>query len=107
MARTRQKHAETRHFHLDKRVDAIIDAGGGSGADDQLLDTDAMAAWLGVSVQWLNIGRHLGYGPPFKKINPRCVRYLRGDVLKWLAQRTHVRTAEYTERLRAPAKKAG
>ena len=47
--------------------------------------------------QFLEIGRVKGYGPKFKKISPRCVRYRRGDVLDWLKSRTHASTAEYRQ----------
>lgn len=79
--------------HIDKRAHLIANASK-SGADD-LLTTIEVAAWIGVSVQFLEIGRGKGYGPRFKKISPRCVRYLRSDVLDWLKSRTHACTAEY------------
>jgi predicted DNA-binding transcriptional regulator AlpA len=55
---------------------------------DQLLSTPAVAAMLGVSEQWMEQGRKKGWGPPFQKLAPRCVRYRRGDVLEWLKQRS-------------------
>jgi hypothetical protein len=66
--------------HIDRRADDIV--GADVGADDELLSTQAVAAWLGVSMQFLEIGRHKGYGPSFKKISSRCARYRRGDVLR-------------------------
>jgi hypothetical protein len=80
-------------FHIDRRADRIV--AGNLGADDELLTTRAVAAWLEVSPQWLEIGRHRGYGPPFKKLSPRNIRYRRGDLLNWLRSRTHSSTAEY------------
>lgn len=88
--------AKKTKFHIDKRAHAIT--GADIGADDELLDTHAVANWLGVSTQWLEIGRSKNYGPPFKRISPRCVRYLRADVLKWLKARSYASTAEYAKR---------
>ena len=79
--------------HLDQRADRI--AGEDVGADDDLLTTRQVADWLGVSTQWVEIGRSKNYGPPFKRLTARSIRYLRGDVLKWLKTRTHASTAEY------------
>ena len=83
--------------HLDRRAPAIIERGNNGAADD-LLPTPETAAWLGVSVQWLEIGRHKGYGPRFVRCGPRRIRYRRADVLSWLAERTHAATAEYAKR---------
>jgi predicted DNA-binding transcriptional regulator AlpA len=83
----------SRKFHLDKRANQIVDAS--TGVDDELLDTEAVADWLGCSTQWLEIGRVRGYGPSFKRISPRMVRYRRADVLAWLKLRTHASTSEY------------
>ena len=85
--------AKPKTFHIDKRAQSIIAVD--VGADDELLSTRELASWLGLSVQWLEIGRTRGYGPKFTRISPRMVRYRRGDVLKWLRSRTHGSTAEY------------
>ena len=84
--------APTKH-HIDRRADRIL--GADIGADDELLSTRAVADWLGVSTQWVEIGRSKNYGPPFRKISARCIRYHRGDVLKWLKERSYASTAEY------------
>jgi predicted DNA-binding transcriptional regulator AlpA len=81
--------------HLDRRAAAIAAVGATLGADDDLIDTRALAAWLGLSRQWCEIGRSKGYGPPFVKIAPSRVRYRRGDVLKWLESRTYRAVGEY------------
>jgi predicted DNA-binding transcriptional regulator AlpA len=86
--------AKTKH-HIDKRADRI--AGADIGADDELLSTKQVADWLGVSVQWVEIGRSKNYGPRFEKISARCVRYRRGDVLQWLKARSYASTAEYAD----------
>jgi predicted DNA-binding transcriptional regulator AlpA len=79
--------------HLDRRVEQLLAA---APEADDLLNTKQVAAWLGVSTQWLEIGRCKGFGPPSKKIGPRLVRYQRSEVRAWLRQRrTHfARTVE-------------
>ena len=79
--------------HIDRRANSItaVDI----GADDELLSTRQVADWLGISTQWLEIGRSRGYGPKFKKLSSRYVRYQRSDVLAWLKSRTHACTSEY------------
>jgi hypothetical protein len=88
----KKKKKATRKFHLDKRADAIAAA---PGDDDEIMTTPETAAWLGVSVEWLNIGRSESYGPPFQKLGPHMVRYHRGRVRKWLLARTHRSTKKY------------
>jgi predicted DNA-binding transcriptional regulator AlpA len=88
-----EPHNPQRH-HLDRRAHKLAEQDVGNNQDD-LLDTRAVADWLDVSVQWLEIGRGKDYGPAFVRISPRCVRYRRGDVLAWLKERTHASTAEY------------
>lgn len=88
-----------RRHHLDRRADQI--AAVAPGADDELLNTTAVAVWLGCSTQWLEIGRSKGptggYGPRFTRVSERCIRYKRGDVLAWLKKRTFNSTAEYSK----------
>jgi predicted DNA-binding transcriptional regulator AlpA len=90
--------ARVRHhpkfFLLDRRAQYI--AGQAIGADpDMLLVTKQLAEWLGVSVQWLEIGRSRGDGPPYRRLGKRAIRYSVGDVLKWLEERSYKSTAEY------------
>lgn len=80
--------------HLDKRIPEIIMRAPKGGPDD-LLCTKAVAEWLGVSTQLLEIGRSKGYGPAFVRISPRRIRYRREDVLAFLRQRTHTQTSQY------------
>ncbi len=80
--------------HLDRRAAEIAEKGR-QGDPDELLTTKEMAAWLGVSTQWLEIGRAKGYGPPFVRVGPRHIRYGRGTGIRWLMDRTHRCTAEY------------
>jgi hypothetical protein len=84
-----------RAFHLDRRIDQILALeppvfDKNNNPDDDLLTTDVVAGWLGVSKEWLEVGRVHGYGPPFKKLGPKNVRYRRGSVKLWLAQRKRV-----------------
>jgi predicted DNA-binding transcriptional regulator AlpA len=79
--------------HLDRRAGELVE--NGAGNPHELLTTTATAEWLGVSSQWLEIGRSKAYGPPFVRLSPRRVRYRRADVLAWLQERTHRSTAAY------------
>lgn len=71
--------------HLDRRAGKL--ASESDGNDDDLLDTRAVATWLGVSEQWLEVGRRTGYGPRFLRLSVRMVRYKRSDVTAWLQRR--------------------
>jgi predicted DNA-binding transcriptional regulator AlpA len=82
-----------RTHHLDRRASVIVEQSQG-GADD-LLTTREVADWLGVSHQFLEIGRLKSYGPKFVRVSSRLIRYKRGDVLAWLKSRTHCSTGEY------------
>jgi predicted DNA-binding transcriptional regulator AlpA len=86
--------AAGRH-HLDRRAKDLIEAAAGEGPPDDLLTTAGVSAWLGISVQWLDIGRCRGYGPAFVRLSPRRIRYRRADVIAWLSERTHRSTAGY------------
>ena len=93
--------AAPRQHHLDKRAAAILAAEPNNNIppdDDDLLTTIQVASWLGVSVQFLEIGRSRGYGPEFTALGPRCIRYTRGNVRKYLRARTHASTADYRGR---------
>jgi hypothetical protein len=74
------------NHHLDKAAWDLIEAG--RGDPDDLLTTPAVAEWLQVSTQWLEVGRVRGYGPPFIRLSPSRVRYRRGGVVSWLTERT-------------------
>jgi hypothetical protein len=86
--------AKPERHHIDKRAAAIAAAAAGVD-DDQLLSTPQTALWLGVSTQFLEIGRHRGYGPPFERLSARVIRYRRGKVRAWLDERSHQSTKEY------------
>jgi predicted DNA-binding transcriptional regulator AlpA len=81
-----------KRLHLDKRAAELIEEG--VGRPDDLLSTPELARWLGVSVQWCQIARHRGGGPPWVKLSPRRVRYLRSEVWEWLDQRRRTSTRD-------------
>lgn len=87
-----RKPAAKRH-HIDRRAAGMLTQTG--VADDQLLSTKQLADFLGVSHQFLEIGRSKNYGPKFVRLSERVVRYRMSDVRRWLAQRAHASTAEY------------
>ena len=78
--------------HLDRRADQIAKI---AGYDDDLLNTSTVAEWLGISTQWLEIGRCKNYGPKFIKLGTNLIRYRRGDVRAWLKKRTRASTSGY------------
>jgi predicted DNA-binding transcriptional regulator AlpA len=82
--------------HLDRRAADLAERGAAGGNPDDLLNTTEVAEWLAVSTQFLEIGRHAGYGPRYVRISPRRVRYRRADVLAWLQTRVHSSTAAYS-----------
>jgi predicted DNA-binding transcriptional regulator AlpA len=84
--------------HLDRRAAELAQEGAAAGEADDLLNTSEVAEWLGISLQWLEIGRSKGYGPRFVRLSPRRVRYLRSSVMEWLRERQHQGTAEYSRR---------
>jgi len=87
-----------RQLHLDRRADELVRAATDA---QEMFSTPELAKWLGVSEQFLEIGRLQGYGPPFVRIAPKMIRYRRVDLVKWLGERVHKRTSEYTPRRRS------
>lgn len=81
--------------HIDARAAEL--AAQATPYEDDLLSTTQVAAWLDLSVQFLEIGRVRGYGPKFLRLSPRRIRYRRSDVLNWLDERAHARTSDYQE----------
>lgn len=94
--KTKAPAAPTRH-NIDRRTHQII--ADSQGSNDDLLTTQQVAAWLGVSIQWVEIGRLRNYGPKYTRLTPRLIRYKRSDVLEWLNARKHSSTAEYSRRV--------
>ena len=87
--------------YLDRRADQIIEQTVFDGDDDILLTTAHCATWLGVSIQFLEIGRSQGYGPPHVSIAPRVVRYRKDEVNKWLRERSTANVAARRAKLGA------
>lgn len=79
--------------NLDKRAHQIVALTPEGFDDNELLTTLQVASWLGVSRNWLEIGRLSGGSnrPPFIKIGPQQVRYRRSDVKAWLESRVRNR----------------
>ena len=82
----------TKHL-IDKRADAVVAKSKGDA--DDLLPTQAVAKWLDVSDEFLEVGRCKGYGPPFIRMGTRRIRYRRADVVQWLKSRTYQSTSQY------------
>ncbi len=79
-----------RQLHLDKRIEQILAAMAADASGDDLLTTAQEAAWLGVSKEWLEVGRAKGYGPKFVRLGEKLIRYKRSDTLKFLQGRLRV-----------------
>lgn len=79
------------NFHFDKRISSILAAAADASDDDQMTTVE-VAMWLGVSPQWLEKGRQLGYGPPYIQLSKQIIRYSRAEVRAWLLARTRRRT---------------
>jgi predicted DNA-binding transcriptional regulator AlpA len=62
----------------------------------EILTTKEAARFLGVSIAFLEIGRHKGnLGlPPFVKLGTRLVRYQKSALLTWLAARQQGNTGQ-------------
>lgn len=90
---------DLKRYHLDKRAALLLTIAEGSDPD-QMLTTPEAAAFLGCSVQFLEIGRISGYGPPCTHVAPRMVRYKRRSLLAWLRQRRDLYARGYAPRSR-------
>jgi hypothetical protein len=86
-----------RRHAIDRRA---ADLAAMPGDDDDLLNNKETSRWLGVSEQWLEIGRSRGYGPGYVRLSPRRVQYRRGTVRQYLIERAHQSTSEYDTRRR-------
>jgi hypothetical protein len=89
-----------RNHHLD-RFALDLAYGVAVGDPDELLTTKLVAGLIHVSVQWMEIARCAGYGPPYVRLSPRVVRYRRKDLVDWLRSRAAIATGT---RPRAPVK---
>lgn len=76
---------------LNKLIDEFLEA-----SPQALLDTKVVSAYTGLSISWFHCKAVSGGGIPYSKIGNKR-RYLKQDVLDWLAEHTKkVRsTSEY------------
>jgi hypothetical protein len=95
------------NMHLDRRAAILAERGTAAGNDDQWLNTQAVADWLGMSKQWVELRRKRGDGPPFFRPSPNAIIYRRGEIVRWLYQRHHHRTAEYQHEAAARSRPRG
>jgi predicted DNA-binding transcriptional regulator AlpA len=67
-----------------------------AASDDTSFNTMQAAAFVGCSAGYLETKRCEGGGPPFRRISPRMIRYLKSDLIEWLRSRArHQSTREY------------
>ena len=52
-------------MHIDRRAERLLGDHISEGPDDEALDTQDTADWLGVSTQFLEISRFKGTGPEY------------------------------------------
>lgn len=85
-------------LHLDRRAGALVRLGDGEA--DDLLSTEQVADWFGVSVVWLENNRTKGedVAPPHIRIGRR-VRYRREAVIAWLKAREQTWTGAKQQEL--------
>jgi predicted DNA-binding transcriptional regulator AlpA len=60
----------------------------------ELLNPAEVSKWTGLSLGALAQLRYKGQGPKFIKLTPKTVRYLRGDVERWISASVQSRTGE-------------
>jgi len=94
-----------RRLHLDRRTEALVVTAPEAANDDDLLTTQQIAGWFGVTPQWVELARAEGYGPPFTRIAPQAIRYNRAAVVTWLKEREHKRISDYAGTPRRKARK--
>ncbi len=74
---------------------------------DDLLTNDQAASLLSLKPTTLEIWRIRSKGPPFIKLGEAKqapVRYLRSEVMNWLAQRSFASTSAYSSQARTSGK---
>jgi hypothetical protein len=62
-----------RRLHLDRRAEVLV-VTAPEAANDDLLTTQQVASWFGVTAHWVELARAGGYGPPFTRIAPQAIR---------------------------------
>jgi hypothetical protein len=74
---------------------AVTAAESAALARDRYLSVTDAAAFLGVSVSWLNRLRGNGGGPAFSKLSPRGrVTYRLGDLIDWATAHRRTSTSD-------------
>lgn len=66
---------------------------------DQGMTEEEAASYLALKKATLNKWRVQGIGPAFVKVSARCIRYMKSDLAKWLAERKAHSTAEGNEKV--------
>ena len=67
---------------------------------NQLLSRDEVEGESGLTRRWLELAALNGNGPPFVKVSGRMVRYQRGVLERWIADRTRISTADLGQELK-------
>jgi hypothetical protein len=71
------------------------------------MTTKEIAAEWQLPESWFIRARTFGFGPPFAVIPPGIIRYDREGAHRWLAERTHNRTAEHRGKTTMAGKRMG
>lgn len=74
--------------------DGIGQKGQANPNPQQLLSRNEIEDEYGLTRRWLELAALSGKGPPFVKISNRMVRYQRGVLERWIADRTRISTAD-------------
>jgi hypothetical protein len=88
------------NHHLDRRAEKLLLE---AINNDQLLTTEECAGWLGVSENWLAVGRIRGWGPPYQKPAPKILRYHPPAVRNWLKERARIASSHHDRKIAAKA----
>jgi len=54
-----------------------------------------VARFMDISVRTLQQWRSRGRGPPWHKLGPKTVRYIRSELISWIESKTYRSTSEY------------
>jgi len=79
-------------MHIDRRAARLLADHVSEGPDDEMLTTEQVAEWLGVSTQFLELQRGRDTGPRYTRVSPRNIKYRRDAVRKWLRAREQIST---------------
>lgn len=60
----------------------------------RLLSRDDIEAEYGLGRRWLELAALSGEGPPMRRISSRMIRYERGELEQWLADKKVASTAQ-------------